>query len=352
MGYTEESLVSELSQEGLENRCIFITGGNSGFGYTAARILLKAKAEVIIGCRSLEHAETACEKLKQESGSDRISYLLVDLTDPDSIRNCVEEIRSKQLHIQVLVNNAGVSMVHTYIEAKTGIELTCQTNYIGVVELTDRLIPLLLQEENPRCVFVSSYTYAKNPVKRVKSGVYYGEANDLMTEKDDHPHVNQESVSNETKESAGDETQQNPPHTTTPTATVQIDPNRLWVRRDEYKRFASYFRSKYIVTSYALYLSRHQPSLKTVICDPGVAATNIARELGFIGKLYALPFFQLFAPTAKGACTIAFAAGSGKVAAMESGVMLKNCRRKELIRQIRDVKEQEAIRKVTMDVIQ
>ena len=37
---------------------------------------------------------------------------------------------------------------------------------------------------------------------------------------------------------------------------------------------------------------------------------------------------------------------------MESGVMLKNCRRKELIRQIRDVKEQEAIRKVTMDVIQ
>lgn len=208
------------------------------------------------------------------------------------------------------------------------------------------------QEENPRCVFVSSYTYAKNPVKRVKSGVYYGEANDLITEKDDHPHVNQESVSNETKESAGDETQQNPPHTTTPTATVQIDPNRLWVRRDEYKRFASYFRSKYIVTSYALYLSRHQPSLKTVICDPGVAATNIARELGFIGKLYALPFFQLFAPTAKGACTIAFAAGSGKVAAMESGVMLKNCRRKELIRQIRDVKEQEAIRKVTMDVIQ
>ena len=73
-----------------------------------------------------------------------------------------------------------------------------------------------------------------------------------MTEKDDHPHVNQESVSNETKESAGDETQQNPPHTTTPTATVQIDPNRLWVRRDEYKRFASYFRSNYIVTSYAL----------------------------------------------------------------------------------------------------
>ena len=127
-------------------------------------------------------------------------------------------------------------------------------------------------------MFVSSYTYAKNPVKRVKSGVYYGEANDLMTEKDDHPHVNQESVSNETKESAGDETQQNPPHTTIPTATVQIDPNRLWVRRDEYKRFASYFRSKYIVTSYALYLSRHQPSLKTVICDPGVAATNIARE--------------------------------------------------------------------------
>lgn len=132
---------------------------------------------------------------------------------------------------------------------------------------------------------------------------------------------------------------------------IQIDANRLWVQKDEYKRFDSYFRSKYLVTSYALYLARHQPSLKTVICDPGVAATNIARELGWIGKLYALPFFQLFAPTAKGACTIAFAAGSGKVEKMENGVMLKNCKRKELIRQIRDEDEQEAIHSVTMDVI-
>ena len=70
--------------------------------------------------------------------------MLVDLTDPESIRRCVDEIQSKQLHIQVLVNNAGVSMVHTYTEAPTGVELTCQTNYIGVVELTDRMIPLLL----------------------------------------------------------------------------------------------------------------------------------------------------------------------------------------------------------------
>lgn len=75
-----------------------------------------------------------------------MQYLLIDMTKPDSINNCISEIKEQNLHINVLVNNAGVSMVSHYTQASTGIELTCQTNYIGVVQLTEGLTSLLEQE--------------------------------------------------------------------------------------------------------------------------------------------------------------------------------------------------------------
>ena len=65
------------------------------------------------------------------------------MTDPESINACVQEIITKDIHIHVLVNNAGVCMIPTYTEAKTGVEMTCQTNYMGVVQLTEKLLPVL-----------------------------------------------------------------------------------------------------------------------------------------------------------------------------------------------------------------
>ena len=65
------------------------------------------------------------------------------MEDPASIAKCVEAIKTQQLHIHVLVNNAGVSMVHSYVESPTGVEKTCQTNYLGLVQLTELMTPLL-----------------------------------------------------------------------------------------------------------------------------------------------------------------------------------------------------------------
>lgn len=65
------------------------------------------------------------------------------MTDPKSISNCIQTIQDQGLHINTLINNAGVSMIPSYTQAKTGIELTCQTNYFGVVQLTEGLTPML-----------------------------------------------------------------------------------------------------------------------------------------------------------------------------------------------------------------
>ena len=76
-----------------------------------------------------------------------------------------------------------------------------------------------------------------------------------------------------------------------------VDKDHLEVDEDHYGRFTSYSRSKYLLTSYALHFAKQHPSIFVGLCDPGIASTNIARELGFIGKLYSLPFFKIFFPT-------------------------------------------------------
>lgn len=80
---------------------------------------------------------------------------------------------------------------------------------------------------------------------------------------------------------------------------TQLDKYHLEVDKDHYERFHSYYRSKYLITSYAMHYANQHPKVYVTACDPGVAATNIARELGCIGKLYAMSFFQLFAPSWK-----------------------------------------------------
>ena len=152
------------------------------------------------------------------------------------------------------------------------------------------------REHQPRCAFVTSLTYPKNP-----------------------------------------------PST--------IDADTLFVNEREYERFASYFRSKYLLTSFALHLARTHPKVKTVICDPGVAATNIARELGCIGRIYTWPIFQWFVPSWKGACTIAFASASEEIDDMENGVLLRDCKKKELIDRIRDIEEQDMIYGITSELL-
>ena len=176
------------------------------------------------------------------------------MENPKSITDCVDTIKSQQLHINVLVNNAGVSLIHTYTESPSGVEKTCQTNYLGLVQFTELLTPLLeyhcslhhqpRQEEDPRVINVSSLAYVKG-----------------------RPTV--------------------------------IDAQHLPLQQSEYERFNAYYRSKYLVTSFTQYYARKHPHVLTIACDPGVAATNIARELGAIGWLFSRRFFQLFAPTWK-----------------------------------------------------
>lgn len=66
-----------------------------------------------------------------------------DLADLESVKAAAETIRSKEDHLDMLINNAGVMAV-PYGYTKQGLELQCGTNVVGHALLSYMLLPLLV----------------------------------------------------------------------------------------------------------------------------------------------------------------------------------------------------------------
>ncbi|XP_061026962.1 dehydrogenase/reductase SDR family member 12 isoform X1 [Eubalaena glacialis] len=135
-------------------RAFMVTGGNSGIGKATAFEIAKRGGTVHLVCRDQNRAEGARGEIIRESGNQNIFLHIVDLSDPKTVWNFVENF--KQEHsLNVLINNAGC-MVNKRELTEDGLEKNFATNTLGVYVLTTALIPVLEKEHDPRVVTVSS----------------------------------------------------------------------------------------------------------------------------------------------------------------------------------------------------
>ena len=115
-------------------RRVVITGGNSGIGLAAARVLAGAGAQVIIAVRDQTKGEQAAGEI---GGDTRVRAL--DLADLDSVRAFAAETTEP---IDVLINNAGVMAVPLGRTAQ-GFETQFGVNHLGHFALTNLLLPMI-----------------------------------------------------------------------------------------------------------------------------------------------------------------------------------------------------------------
>lgn len=144
--------------ERLDGKVAIVTGGNAGIGYFTAKAFADAGATVVLGCRSIEKAEAAVEKLKAETNNQNISFLQLDTSDLDSVRKFAEEFESKFDKLHLLINNAGIGSIadNSPNLSKQGFELVFATNHLGHYLLTRLLLPLLKFSAPSRIVNVAS----------------------------------------------------------------------------------------------------------------------------------------------------------------------------------------------------
>jgi NAD(P)-dependent dehydrogenase (short-subunit alcohol dehydrogenase family) len=126
-------------------KVILITGISSGFGKQTARLLSEAGHSVYGTVR------------KEQEKIEGISYLTMDLTDINSIREAASTVIEKEGRIDVLINNGGM---HTGGPIETlpdeYIKLQMDTNFIGMVQLTREVLPHMRKQGGGRIINISS----------------------------------------------------------------------------------------------------------------------------------------------------------------------------------------------------
>ena len=140
----------------LTGKTYVITGGNSGIGFDAARMLGEKGADLILACRSPEKASAAQRELADKvKGS--VDLVALDLSDLGSVRQAATKLHEMTNKIDGLINNAGI-MQTPQLETKDGFELQLGTNHLGHF-LFNALLLDLVEKAEGRFVVVSSIAH-------------------------------------------------------------------------------------------------------------------------------------------------------------------------------------------------
>ncbi|MGJ8559945.1 MAG: oxidoreductase [Litorimonas sp.] len=137
-------------------KTILITGGNSGIGLEAAKILAGKGADILLCARTVSKGEAAVAEVNAVGGG-KARLILLDLADMASIHACAQTVASITDRLDVLINNAGV-MQTPELTTKDGFELQLGTNHLGHFLLNGLLFPLV-EKAKGRIVTVSSIAH-------------------------------------------------------------------------------------------------------------------------------------------------------------------------------------------------
>ncbi|KAG2254567.1 hypothetical protein Bca52824_084703 [Brassica carinata] len=132
-GFGSASTAEDVTQSIDANHLTaIVTGGTSGIGLEAARVLGMRGAHVIIAARNTKAANESKEMILKMNPNARIDYIQLDLSSIKSVRSFVHQFLALNLPLNILINNAGV-MFCPFQLTEDGIESQFATNHIGHV---------------------------------------------------------------------------------------------------------------------------------------------------------------------------------------------------------------------------
>ncbi|MBL7719792.1 MAG: SDR family oxidoreductase [Flavipsychrobacter sp.] len=133
-----------------------ITGGTSGIGLELAKLFAAGGYNLVLVARDETELENTAALLKREHNVS-VATISKDLFEPDAAFELYNEIRGKNLEIQVLVNDAGQGQYGKFIETDIRRELDIiQLNICSLVVLTKLYLKEMVARGEGKILNVSS----------------------------------------------------------------------------------------------------------------------------------------------------------------------------------------------------
>jgi NAD(P)-dependent dehydrogenase (short-subunit alcohol dehydrogenase family) len=152
----------------LEDKLCLVTGSTAGIGFAIASALAGEGASVIINGRTDDRVAEAIEKIKAKKPKARLEAFGGDLSTVDD----VAEVYERFPEIDVLVNNLGI------YEPKPFEKITdddwrkiIEINFFSGVRLSRAYLPIMLNHNWGRIIFISSESAVQIPKEMIHYGV-------------------------------------------------------------------------------------------------------------------------------------------------------------------------------------
>jgi uncharacterized oxidoreductase len=135
------------------NNTVLITGGSAGIGFAIAKALSEKGNNVIITGRNQERLNAAAAKL------NNVTAIACDVTNEEDVRTLTSRIELEFPQLNVLINNAGEAyayQLNDHIGATEKAIREMNTNFFSILNLNEKLLPLLSRQTKAAIVNVSS----------------------------------------------------------------------------------------------------------------------------------------------------------------------------------------------------
>ena len=132
-----------------------VTGSSSGIGFETALLLARNGFNTYASIRNLEKSNDITQIASKEKLP--LQVIRLDVNDDMSVKEAIEKIVAENQRIDVLVNNAGYGLFGALEDLSIEeIKAQFETNFFGVVRVTQQVLPIMRKQKSGTIVNVSS----------------------------------------------------------------------------------------------------------------------------------------------------------------------------------------------------
>ena len=154
-----------------KDKVIIVTGASSGIGLASARLFGKLGAKVVMAARSVDRMRELASSVADD---EHVLCVGCDVTDEKQCENLVSETIARFGHIDVLVNNAGLSMRAMFKDLDLKVlHRLMDVNFWGTVYCTKHALPYLLESKGTVVGIISVAGYSALPARTGYSASKY-----------------------------------------------------------------------------------------------------------------------------------------------------------------------------------